>query len=242
MADEPASTSIQDRYAEQFAADLEKNLAEQEELQKRLERLGQEAALLRSMQGSLLAAEADSADTAQTSGAPVPAVPEEAPVRQPRQEETSGPAAPAKKTARARKAVAKTTAKYGAQKTAKKAAAPKTAAKKTTAKTGEPPLGTLLLLILEKASGEPRTAAEVTGALEQQFPERARDINNVRNTLERLVAQSLIERSKQGSTVYYTALQHPGAVAQDADSTGSPASQAAGTPAGEESEKVPAQA
>ncbi|MGW2811998.1 hypothetical protein [Streptomyces sp. NPDC001450] len=87
------------------------------------------------MQVSLPAAEASFADTAQTSAAP-----NEAPVPQPRQEEISDPAAPTKKTARAKKAAAaKATAKPPAKKTAKKAAAQKTAAKKTTAKTGEAP-------------------------------------------------------------------------------------------------------
>ncbi|MFI8242542.1 hypothetical protein ACIF83_35690 [Streptomyces sp. NPDC085866] len=242
MADEPASISIQDRYASQFAADLEKNLAEQEELQAHLERLRAEEAWLRSVQVSLPAAQASFADTAQTSAAP-----NEAPVPQPRQEETSGPEAPTKKTARAKKAAAaKTTAKppakKTAKKTAKKAAAQKTAAKKTTAKTGEAPLGALLLRVLDKASGEPRTAAEATAALEQQFPERARDVNTVRNTLERLVAKSSIERARQGRTVYYTLQQQSGSAEQEADTTPSPAGQMAGTSAVEESEKSVAQA
>ncbi|MGW2746534.1 BlaI/MecI/CopY family transcriptional regulator [Streptomyces sp. NPDC001450] len=78
--------------------------------------------------------------------------------------------------------------------------------------------------------------------MEQQFPVRARDVNTVRNTLERLVAKSRIERTKQGRTVYYTLQQQTGSAGQEADTTPSPAGQVAGTSAGEESEKVLAQA
>ncbi|MGW1894030.1 hypothetical protein ACWCP6_27830 [Streptomyces sp. NPDC002004] len=248
MADEPASISIQNRYAPQFAADLEKNLAEQEELRTRLEQLRSEEAWLRSVQGTLPAEGAGPAATAQPSAGPASATAQEtsapakeAPVPQPRQEETSSPATPAKKTGRARKsAAAKTTtataAKTAPKKTAKRAAVQKTAAKKTEASakktmgtTGEPPLGTILLSILESTTGEPRTAGEVTSDLEKAFPARARDVNTVRNTLERLVAKSRIERSKQGSTVYYSVPQ--------------PQSQADAQEkrVGEESEKVPTQ-
>lgn len=224
MADQPASISIQDRYASQFAADLEKNLAEQEELQQRLERLKSEETWLRAVQVSLPAAESGFVDTAPTAA-------EEAPVPQPRQE------ASAKRTARARKtAPTKATDTGPAMKTVNKAAAEK---KNTTR--GEAPLGDLLLLILDKASGEPRTAAELTTVLEQEVPMRARGINTVRNTLERLVAKSRVERTKQGSTVYYTMLQRPsGAVAMEAD-TAPLSAESAGTPAGEESEKAAAQ-
>nr|WP_237522330.1 BlaI/MecI/CopY family transcriptional regulator [Streptomyces sp. SID1328] len=90
------------------------------------------------------------------------------------------------------------------------------------------------MLILAQQPGEPRTAGEVVSALEEAFPERARDINTVRNTLERIVAKSRVERTKQGSTVYYTALQQDGAAAPEADTTAS----AADTPANEEAAKA----
>ncbi|MGW7410670.1 DDE-type integrase/transposase/recombinase, partial [Streptomyces sp. NPDC054833] len=101
-----------------------------------------------------------------------------------------GPVAPAKKAA------------------AKRAAPTRKAAKKTMAKASadkavEPSLGDLLKQILDKHSGQPRTAAEVTSELEREFPERARNTNVVRNTLERLVAKSAVERTKQKSTVLY---------------------------------------
>ncbi|MFF7976612.1 BlaI/MecI/CopY family transcriptional regulator [Streptomyces sp. NPDC007905] len=226
--------TIQERYASQFAADLEKILAEQQELQARLDRLRAEEEWLRGVLGSLADAQVhgEAADAAQSSAQ----APEEAPVPQPRQEE-AGPVGQAgrakkgtvKKTVKA--PAKKTTAKDPAKKTAKKAAAEKTAAR-----SGELALGDLLLLILAKQPSEPRTAGEVAGALEQTFPERARDINTVRNTLERLVAKSRVERTKQGSTVYYTALQQAGA--EKADTTASAAAEAADIPASEEGVKV----
>ncbi|MFI5689568.1 BlaI/MecI/CopY family transcriptional regulator [Streptomyces sp. NPDC051636] len=233
MADKP--DTIQERYASQIAADLEKILSEQQELQARLDRLRAEEEWLRGVLGSLPDAQVqeDSAGAAQSS-AQAPAAQEEAPVPQPRQEEAD----PAMQTARTRKGTAKKTVKAPAKKTTAKdpakKSAQKAAVKKTAARSGEPPLGDLLLLILAKQPGEPRTAGEVVSALEQTFPERARDINTVRNTLERLVAKSRVERTKQGSTVYYTALQQAGA----ADTTASAAAESADTPASEEGEKV----
>ncbi|MFE2103626.1 BlaI/MecI/CopY family transcriptional regulator [Streptomyces sp. NPDC059468] len=245
MADKP--DTIQDRYAFQFAADLEKNVTEQQELQARLDRLRTEEEWLRGALGSLPDAQVQegAADAAQLS-AQAPAAPEEAPVPQPRQEE----AAPAGQAARTRKGTVKKTAKAAKKTTAKapvkeatakepvKKTAKKAAAKKTAAGSGEPTLGDLLLSILAKQPSEPRTAGEVAGALEQAFPERARDINTVRNTLERLVAKSRVERTKQGSTVYYTAVQQAGAAAQKADTTASAAAESAGSPASDEAEKV----
>ncbi|MET8454759.1 hypothetical protein [Streptomyces sp. NPDC005209] len=102
----------------------------------------------------------------------VSAVLEEAAVPQPRHPKTSSPAARAKKAAAKRTAPARKAAK-------------ETAAKKTTAEgpVGKPAadkaaglsLGDLLKQILDKHPGRPRTAAEVTIELEQEYPERARN-------------------------------------------------------------------
>ncbi|MEV0693884.1 hypothetical protein [Streptomyces sp. NPDC050388] len=149
----------------------------------------------------------------------------------------------AKRSTAKKAAVKETTAKKATAKKpeAKKAAAKQTpAAKKTTAaKAGEPTLGELLLSVLGKHAGHPRTAGEVAGDLEQEHPERARDINTVRNTLERLVAKSRIERTKQKNTVLYTAVTEPVPAADDAAAEASPTTETAGAA---ETEKVPAQA
>ncbi|MFC9941454.1 hypothetical protein [Streptomyces pratensis] len=51
---------------------------------------------------------------------------------------------------------------------------------------------------------EPKSAAEVTTALVEAHPQRPAQVTVVRNTLEHGVAQGLLERSKQGRSVYYS--------------------------------------
>ncbi|MGW7046578.1 hypothetical protein ACWGDT_28580 [Streptomyces avermitilis] len=52
---------------------------------------------------------------------------------------------------------------------------------------------------------EPRSAAEITSALGQTHTDRHIQTNVVRTTLEGLVAKSRAHRTKQGSSVFYTA-------------------------------------
>ena len=51
---------------------------------------------------------------------------------------------------------------------------------------------------------EPRSAAEVAAALSEAHPQRTPQVTVVRNTLEQGVAHGLLERSKQGRSVYYS--------------------------------------
>lgn len=51
---------------------------------------------------------------------------------------------------------------------------------------------------------EPRSAAEVSASLTEAHPERAVQVTVVRNALEQGVAQGLLERSKQGRSVFYS--------------------------------------
>lgn len=75
--------------------------------------------------------------------------------------------------------------------------------------TNAPKQPTLVELIrghlLEQA--EPRSAAEITSALAQAHPERDIKPKVVRTTVEGLVAKGRVQRSKQGSSVFYTASQ-----------------------------------
>ncbi|MCF3136974.1 hypothetical protein [Streptomyces olivochromogenes] len=215
MADEAAT--IQDKYAGRFASELEANRGEQESLRVRLEQLQAEEEVLLRLQSALAAVTAGpgsavsgAAEAAVTEPQDLTHAPEEAAVPQPRHQETSSPGASAKKstvkrTAPARKAAKKTTAKDPADKSAADKAA-------------EPSLGDLLKQILDRHPGQPRTAAEVTSELEKEYPERARNTTIVRNTLERLVAKSAVERTKQKSTVLYTS---QGAAAADSTTAGS---------------------
>ncbi|MFI1226046.1 MULTISPECIES: hypothetical protein [unclassified Streptomyces] len=68
--------------------------------------------------------------------------------------------------------------------------------------------------------GEPKSAAEVAEALSQTLPDREAPSAIVRNALEQGVAQGRIERTKQGRSVYYTAVKTP-AVPKDAQTASS---------------------
>uniref|UniRef100_UPI003F49914B hypothetical protein n=1 Tax=Streptomyces chartreusis TaxID=1969 RepID=UPI003F49914B len=231
MADEVTTIPMQQRYATQLAADLERNLAAQE-------RLKAEEKWLRAALESL-PTDAPGVPEATPEPEPSRTVPE-APIPQPRQEESSAPAASARKAHRS-KGGTKAAAKKAA--TSKAPAAKASARKNTTGKNGPrksggPTLGELVLTILANTPGEPRTAAEVTEDLAQAYPERARDANNVRNALEGLVAKSLIERSKQKNSVHYT-VQGQQSVSDPADGTSAELSPTTGATAGE---KVPGSA
>ncbi|MFI1376059.1 hypothetical protein ACH4UY_29135 [Streptomyces longwoodensis] len=80
----------------------------------------------------------------------------------------------------------------------------KQSAGKAVAKTAGP---TLVKLIQEHLSGqdEPRSAAEITTALSKAHPERGIKTSVVRASLENLVARSQAHRTKQGSSVFYSA-------------------------------------
>lgn len=72
----------------------------------------------------------------------------------------------------------------------------------TTGKDG-PKLVELVRLHLSERS-EPRSAAEVADALGKAHPERTIRTTVVRSTLESLVARNQAQRTKQGSSVFYT--------------------------------------
>ena len=96
-------------------------------------------------------------------------------------------------------APAKSAAKSAAKPAAKKAAARATA---------QP---TLVELVREHLVGqrEPRSAAEVTTALSEAHSGRTVKTTVVRTTLEGLVAKNQAQRTKQGTSVYYTATEAP---------------------------------
>ncbi|GAA4988499.1 hypothetical protein [Streptomyces hyderabadensis] len=114
-------------------------------------------------------------------------------------------------TGTAGKAPAETAAKT-AEKTADKAPA-KTAAKTTGKSAAKKPAArdagrpTLVELVREHlaAQREPRSAAEVTTALSEAHSGRTVKTTVVRTTLEGLVAKNQAQRTKQGTSVYYTA-------------------------------------
>ncbi|MFF7069675.1 hypothetical protein [Streptomyces pseudovenezuelae] len=180
----PGTTELTSQYSTQVAGDLERNLKEQERLsgeiealQGQLDALRQDHTVLLNIQ-QVLGTPATTAPSTATPAATVPA--------------------PRKKAAKkASASAAKQTAKQAGKQTGKKAA-PKASA----AQSGP----TLVDLVRDHLAEqkEPRSAAEVSTALGRQHPERTIKATVVRTTLEGLVARNQAQRTKQGSSVFYT--------------------------------------
>ncbi|GAA5215866.1 hypothetical protein [Streptomyces thinghirensis] len=203
MSETSTTTEVASQYAAQVAGDLERNAKEQE-------RIGADIATL---QEKLTALQHDhnvlvNIQQALASTVPAPAA-ESTTVPSPRKktavEPTGGRRSQAEKTTAPRGRMAK-------EPVAKKARAAKAPAKAKAAKSDAPTLVELVRLHLA-AQSEPRSAAEVSAGLNQAHPERAVQTTVVRNTLEGLVAKQRAQRTKQGSSVYYTATGGPESVA-----------------------------
>ncbi|MFB6781724.1 hypothetical protein ACFCX0_31050 [Streptomyces sp. NPDC056352] len=184
---QPHTTGLTSQYLAQVTGDLERNVKEQERisaeidtLQEQLGALQHDHSVLVSMQEALGGASAaGEADTTAT-----PTLPRQATADQ-RSKPRKAAATSAKATA-SKKSAAK----------ASSAQAPKTDTK--------PTLVNLIRDHLEQQS-EPRSATEISAALTQAYPDRGVKTTVVRTTLEGLVAKSQAERTKQGSSVFYTA-------------------------------------
>ncbi|MFI5855530.1 hypothetical protein [Streptomyces parvulus] len=138
---------------------------------------------------------------------------------------TKGSAKPATKSAA--KQTGKPATRQAAKATTKAATKPaaKPAAKKAPAQAaGQPTLVELVRTHLVEAN-EPRSAAEVTTALGKAHAERNVKTTVVRTTLEGLVAKNQAQRSKQGSSVYYTATDASGAQGEQETAGAEPATQ-----------------
>ena len=207
MSETPtATTELTSQYSTQVADDLERNLKEQARLSAEIDALQTQLAALRhdntvlvSIQQALGVSAAPAAEAVAT----VPA---------PRKKQQ-----PTAKAAGKRKQAEKTPGpsrkRTGKKATAKAPAAPAVSA--VSAAPSTPP--TLVDLVREHLAGqsEPRSAAEITTALGQQHPERTIKTTVVRTTLEGLVAKTQAQRTKQGTSVYYTAPESAGSSAQD---------------------------
>ncbi|MFI6275043.1 BlaI/MecI/CopY family transcriptional regulator [Streptomyces sp. NPDC050988] len=192
---ESATTELKTQYAAQVAADLERNTKEQDRigaevaaLQEQLSALQHDQALLVNLQRTLGAEglEAGSSEEESVTAAK-PSLP-----RQASAETKSG---------RRKKATAAKPKKAAAKTAEPKASAP--AAK----------LPTLVELIHSHLGrqSEPRSSAEISTALAQAHPDRDIKPKVVRTTVEGLVAKGHVQRTKQGSSVFYTAAETPAA-------------------------------
>ncbi|MER5686767.1 hypothetical protein [Streptomyces sp. NPDC002205] len=188
------TTGLASQYITQVTGDLERNVKEQERisaeieaLQEQLGALQHDHSVLVSMQEAL--GGASPAGEAATTAAPT--VPRQA--TEPRQSKP-------KKAATTASAKAATASKKSAAK-ASSAKAPSVKAPKADTK---PTLVNLIRGHLEQQS-EPRSATEISAALTKAHPDRGVKTTVVRTTLEGLVAKSQAQRTKQGSSVFYTA-------------------------------------
>ncbi|MEU3102562.1 hypothetical protein [Streptomyces griseoflavus] len=219
-----AATDLTSQYTAQVANDLERNVKEQERvtadiaaLQEQLTVLQHDHTILVNMQQALgLAAapagpapvhESGDASGAETApgGASVPA---------PRGRSGTGPGDHKPKRAK-KETVRATPAKATRKPAPAKAERPKAKAGRTRpagarsagareGRTDGPKLVELVRAHLDGQS-EPRSAAEVAGALGEAHPERTFRTTVVRNALEGLVARNRAQRTKQGTSVFYTA-------------------------------------
>ncbi|TXS32995.1 hypothetical protein EAO71_03535 [Streptomyces sp. ms191] len=216
MADEQVHPPIQTKYAEQLAADLAANQAEQATLTARLNQLRQEEKWLAGTLDSMPVAEnveasSPAADQPATTVAPTPGGRDEAAVPQPRAEKTASGAAPAKKGTASKRTASKAQARSApAKKTAVRKTAPakktepaKAAARKSV-NSQHPTLGELLTDLLQQQPGEPKKVSEIRAELETSHPERATSEQVVRNALTKLVAQGKLEKDNRQGLVLYT--------------------------------------
>ncbi|MEV2211712.1 hypothetical protein AB0H86_09675 [Streptomyces sp. NPDC050997] len=223
MSQNASVTELTSQYTAQVAADLERNAKEQDRiggeiaaLQEQLAAIQADHTVLTNIQQAIGTAPASAAPAAPSDSVAVPA-----PRRKPATGSGTGKRTRTKKTgpqpgpAAAKKpAAVKTTAgKPAAEKPARKSAAEKPAGKSAagkpaTTKSAQPTLVDLVRRHLVEQN-EPRSAAEITTALDQAHPERGVKTTVVRTTLEGLVAKSQAQRSKQGSSVFYTAPDAP---------------------------------
>ncbi|MGW0994611.1 BlaI/MecI/CopY family transcriptional regulator [Streptomyces sp. NPDC002523] len=192
--DTVAATELASHYISQVASDLDRNVKEQEritaeltELQEQLATLQRDHAVLVSMQQAL-GVGSPGAEPASVAGGAVPAP------RKKTRTETETPRPEKKATAR--------------QPKAGKQPAKKNAGKKGATKATQPTLVHLIHLHLTEQK-EPRSAAEVAEALSVAHPDRTIATTVVRTGLETLVAKSLVQRTRQGRSVFYTATHTP---------------------------------
>ncbi|MER6124597.1 hypothetical protein ABT173_18495 [Streptomyces sp. NPDC001795] len=189
-----ATSELASQYTAQVTSDLERNIKEQERieaeiaaLQEQLVALQRDHSVLVNVQQALGMTSAPDEPSATADGATVPATPKKT-----SREPGAGKRTRAKKAAGSRGAT-----------NSRKSAAEKPTDKAATSKTAQPTLVELVRTHLTEQS-EPRSAAEVATALGQNHPERGIKTTVVRTTLEGLVAKNQAQRTKQGTSVYYT--------------------------------------
>jgi cell division septum initiation protein DivIVA len=195
MSENASTTELTSQYTAQVTADLERNTKEQERIGAEIAALQEQLAALQRDHQVLVSIQ-QAIDAAPPSAEPTTAA----------VAESVAVPAPRKKAA----AKSGTSTRTRAKKTApgpRRGTAGKTGKAKA-AETTPPKLVDLVRNHLAEQS-EPRSAAEIATALGQAHPDRNIKATVVRTTLEGLVARTQAQRTKQGSSVFYTSPETP---------------------------------
>ncbi|PZH18676.1 hypothetical protein C1I97_03600 [Streptomyces sp. NTH33] len=193
MSESTTVTDLASQYAAQVAGDLEQNLKEQERISAEIAALQDQLATLQRDHGVLV-------NMRQALGMTAP------PVQPAAGASAAAVPAPRKKAAAKSSTTGRSSGKAG--KAGKKPAARKSSAEASAGKAGRPTLVELVRGHLGEQR-EPRSAAEVATALGRTHPDRPVRATVVRSTLEGLVAKGQAQRTKQGTSVFYTASAAP---------------------------------
>ncbi|MFE4924291.1 hypothetical protein [Streptomyces sp. NPDC056661] len=201
------ATGLTSQYIAQVTGDLERNVKEQERIRAELEALQEQLGALQHDHSVLVSMRealggVNAADEADTTAAP--SVPRQT-TAEPLQSKPKKAAATSAKATASKKSAAKASSAKAPSAKASSAKASSVKAPKTDSK---PTLVNLIRSHLEQQS-EPRSATEISTALTQDHPDRGVKTTVVRTTLEGLVAKSQAQRTKQGSSVFYTAPAAP---------------------------------
>ncbi|MFH0179822.1 hypothetical protein [Streptomyces cacaoi] len=182
------TTSLKPLYAARLADDLERNTEEQARLSSEMAALQEQLETLRHNRALLVHMQQALGDVGDTVGQSTPA--EGVQVSVPRQAE----AAPGQD------------GKNGEDRTA--AATKRSSSSRTAAVARDGSAPTLRDLVVGHLSvkGQPLSAIEVADGLAGAHPTRNIKLTVVRSTLEAMVAKGLVRRSKQGKSVFYTAV------------------------------------
>ncbi|MFJ1651282.1 hypothetical protein ACIOC2_07600 [Streptomyces sp. NPDC088337] len=213
------ATELTSQYINQVTGDLEQNVKEQDRitaeiaaLQEQLAALQHDHTVLVNMRQALGVA-GTTPEPATTGSATVPS-PRKKATAEPRGKTTAEPRGKAgaqprgKTTAEPRGKAKKAAAEQPTAKAKGRSTKTPAAGKDVATKKAQPTLADLVRRHLTEQS-EPRSAAEVATTLGEAHPDRGIKTNVVRTTLENLVARSQAQRSKQGTSVFYTAPHAP---------------------------------
>lgn len=187
MPDVAASSTVTAGYAQKVTEDLAATKSEQEGVRAELARLQDELRQLEESEQVLVKMQAVLTDA----GAP-------ATERGKGAKKASVPAARRGKNAPGQQKVSRKT--QPSKKTGTKGSSAKSAPAMSA---GEETWAALVGSYLADQGG-PKSAAEVTAALAEAYPQRKVQAPVVRNALEQGVARGVLERSKQGRSVYYS--------------------------------------